>query len=448
MISQKQYQVPCVFCTEEKTGKCITVEVPGSKSITNRALLLATLAEGKSVLRGTLFSDDSRHFLNCIQELGFETRVDEGKKIIEVRGLGGDVPKDKASIYVGSAGTAARFLSAYLGVSRGCYHLDASPQMRRRPMAPLLECLRQLGCEVECQEEEGFFPFTLKANGFGTRHITVDIGSSSQFLSALLIAACLSEEPLEIEVQGSHGMAYIRMTERMMAQFGVCVEWQGEYNCRIPAGQRYRSLDYRIEPDVSAACYFYAMALLLGTEVQVKHVMFDSLQGDVEFLRILERMGAEVREEAEGIWVSGAPDGHFHGITADMSACSDQAITLAALAPFADSPTRITGIGHIRLQESDRMLAIVTELRKLGISCEMGEDFIEIQPGIPGPGLVQTYEDHRMAMGFSLIGLRAPGIVIHDPQCCKKTFENYFETLENFLEGYVTPIPEDAGKFY
>lgn len=474
-VEERQYKVPCIFSklqngfrdaakgciNPELAGNpgsssaqtCIRVDVPGSKSITNRALLLATLAEGKSVLFGTLFSDDSRHFLKCIQELGFETCVDEENKVIEVTGLGGAVPKAEASIYVGSAGTAARFLSAYLGVSHGTYHLDASEQMRRRPMAPLLHSLRSLGCEVSCENNEGFFPFTLRSDGFKTDDITVDIDSSSQFLSALLIAAALADKDMKIRLRGSHGMAYIRMTEKMMEQFGVGVEQkrlcQAKPHCgevesgcycnpsqdsnlyyQIPAGQKYRAREYQVEPDVSAACYFYAMAPLLGISVQVKHVHFDSLQGDVAFLCVLEQMGCRVEEQADGILVSGNPDGTYHGVEADLASFSDQAITLAALAPFADSPTVIKGIGHIRLQESDRMAAIVTELGKLGIICEMGEDDIKIYPGTPGSGLVDTYEDHRMAMGFSLIGLRAEGIVIDNPACCRKTFENYFETLE------------------
>lgn len=469
-VESNRYQVPCIFSQMQKeyagSGQSqasagirqrqIEIEVPGSKSITNRALLLATLAKGKSTLRGVLFSDDSRHFLQCIQELGFETEVDEAGKTIEVTGMGGAVPKKEAAIYVGSAGTAARFLSAYLGISHGTYHLDASAQMRRRPMAPLLECLRELGCGVQCEEKEGFFPFTLQSDGFGKHQVSVDIDSSSQFLSALLIVASLSPEDMEIQVKGSHGMAYIHMTERMMAQFGVQAEQvlgqiggragriteqsddfadqETDICYRIRKGQQYKALDYQIEPDVSAACYFYAMAPLLGISVVVQNVHFDSLQGDVEFIRILEKMGCKAEETTEGIRVSGNADGSFHGIEADMSACSDQAITLAALAPFADSPTIIKGIGHIRFQESDRIAAIVTELGKMGIQCEAGEDNIRIYPGTPKASLVETYDDHRMAMGFSLIGLRAAGIEINDPGCCRKTFENYFEVLEDAVK--------------
>lgn len=426
-----RFAVPCLF--GKHLRQCIVAEVPGSKSITNRALLLATLAKGKSSLQGALFSDDSRHFLKCIQELGFEAYENESQKRIEIIGQGGRIPRKEASIYVGSAGTAARFLTACLGVSRGSYHLDASHQMRRRPMAPLLACLKELGCQVVCEAEDGCFPFTLHGSGFKNRSISVDIGDSSQFLSGLMIASALDGQEIRIQVQGVHGMAYIRMTERMMKQFGVSVE-EAEGGCfRIPGGQQYQPQDYRIEPDVSAACYFYAMAPLLGRDVRVKHVHFDSIQGDVEFLRILERMGCKVKEDAEGIVVMGPPEGKFSGVEADMSSCSDQAITLAALAPFGDTPTIIKGIGHIRFQESDRMQAIAAELGKLGIDCEMGADAIKIYPGTPNPGIVETYEDHRMAMGFSLIGLRAEGIVIDNPLCCRKTFETYFDVLEAVL---------------
>lgn len=437
-MNTNTYKVPCLAdCVNNITAKKITLNVPGSKSITNRALLLATLAQGTSTLRGVLFSDDSRHFLKCVQDLGYETVVDEENRVITVTGLGGDVPLKEAAQYVGSAGTAARFLTAYLGVSQGTYHMDASEQMRRRPMAPLLNSLKELGCEIiyEDSAKEGFFPFTLKSHGFGKNEITVDIEHSSQFLSALLISSCLSEEDFTVKVQGTHGMAYIEMTCKMMEQFGVLATHKSPDSFVTTKGQHYHALDYQIEPDVSAACYFYAMAPLLGIPVLVEHVHFDSLQGDVAFLKILEQMGCTLSEQKQGILVM-PPTGQFHGITADMSACSDQAITLAAIAPFADSPTTITGIGHIRFQESDRINAIVTELSKIGIRCEAdvhSPGSITIYPGTPIPGVIETYDDHRMAMGFSLIGLRTPGIVIHDPGCCRKTFENYFEVLENII---------------
>lgn len=431
------YQVPCIH-DKIKNRKPLVVNVPGSKSITNRALLLATIASGISTLRGVLFSDDSRHFLKCIQDLGFETSVNEEDCIITVQGLGGNVPKKEASAYVGSAGTAARFLTAYLGLSEGIYHMDASQQMRKRPMAPLLEGLKDLGCKISCEEQDGFFPFTLYSNGFQKSETTVNIDNSSQYLSALLISSCLSPDDFTVHVEGSHGMAYIDMTCQMMEQFGVSAVHHypentsdGKHSFTTAAGQKYSALDYQIEPDVSAACYFYAMCPLLNIPVLVKHVHFNSLQGDVEFIRILERQGCKAQDLPEGILLLPPESGRFAGITADMSACSDQAITLAAIAPFADSPTTITGIGHIRFQESDRLSAILTELQKLGIQCTGTDSSVTIYPGRPTAGLVDTYEDHRMAMGFSLIGLKAPGVTIDNPSCCRKTFENYFETLES-----------------
>lgn len=463
----------------------IKVSVPGSKSITNRALLLATLANGRSTLQGVLFSDDSRHFLKCIQDLGFGTTVDEAARVITVEGHCGTVPRTEAAQYVGSAGTAARFLTAYLGLSNGTYHMDASEQMRKRPMAPLLDSLKELGCEVVYTDSgnasvEGHFPFTLISHGFRKDRIHVNIDSSSQFLSALLIASCLSQEDFTTYIEGTHGRAYIDMTVKMMEQFGVrtvplyycnggmdhsgpsrdnrhqldksdrnngsepdlnssgpgcagCVNSTVPMGYRTTAGQSYRAMDYLIEPDVSAACYFYAMSPLLGIPVQVEHVHFNSLQGDVAFIRILEEMGCTATDLDEGILVEPPADGVFHGITADLSACSDQAITLAAIAPYADRPTTITGIGHIRFQESDRITAIVTELRKMGIRCEETESSITVYPGQPQAALVETYDDHRMAMGFSLTGLRSAGIVIDNPGCCKKTFENYFEVLDQVI---------------
>lgn len=448
------YAVPCIYpqikeARSNRSDQCaqasnpLTVQVPGSKSITNRALLLATLAEGTSTLRGVLFSDDSRHFLKCIQDLGFETTVDEETKVITVNGHGGEVPLKEASQYVGSAGTAARFLTAYLGISNGLYHMDASEQMRKRPMAPLLDSLKELGCEIlytnsespsNADVKEGYFPFTLRSHGFGQDHITINIDHSSQFLSALLIASCLSEKDFTVNVEGTHGMAYIEMTRKMMAQFGVTVDTPTSDSFVTKAGQSYQALDYQIEPDVSAACYFYAMAPLLHIPVMVEHVHFDSLQGDVAFIHILEKMGCIATDTPQGILLTPPAKEGFSGVTVDMSACSDQAITLAAIAPFADSPTKITGIGHIRFQESNRIHAICTELARMGIRCEEGEDNITIYPGTPAPSVVNTYEDHRMAMGFSLIGLRSEGIVIDNPACCRKTFENYFTVLESVID--------------
>lgn len=454
---EKIYQVPCIYDKINRQKDGLDISVPGSKSITNRALLLASLAKGASTLRDVLFSDDSRHFLSCIQALGFETDVNEKERIITVKGLGGAIPRPAADLYVGSAGTAARFLSAWLGLSEGVYHMDASEQMRRRPMAPLLNSLKELGCEIRYEGEEGHFPFLLNGHGFTGDRITVNIDASSQFLSALLISSCLSEKAFTALLEGAHGMAYVDMTVKMMKQFGVqaeplyyctgnadnhdcsgCVNSTRPYGYRVAAGQRYTALDYQVEPDMSAACYFYAMSPLLGIPVTVPNIHRNqaSLQGDTAFFRVLEQMGCTVSDTDYGVLVKPPADGVFHGVTADLSAFSDQAITLAALAPFADGPTVITGIGHIRHQESDRIAAITAELGKMGIRCESTQDSVTVYPGTPRPCTVETYDDHRMAMGFSLVGLRSPGIAIADPGCCRKTFEGYFDVLDEITGKY------------
>lgn len=423
-----------IIPVKKLNNKQITVSVPGSKSITNRALLLATLADGESRLEGALFSDDSRHFLKCVQDLGFETNVSEADTKVSVTGLGGPLPKDNGSIYVGSAGTAARFLAAYLGCSNGTYFVDASEQMRKRPMKPLLGALEGIGAKITCTGEEGHFPMEICGSGIQNHNVTVNIDKSSQFLSALLISAVLSKEDMHIHVEGSHGMAYIEMTVKMMEQFGVKVERPSQYEFVIPKGQCYQARPYYIEPDASAAAYFWAMAAVLGISVTVEHLHFDSLQGDVEFARILEKMGCIVEDNERGITVTGPEGGKLKGITVDMHACSDQAITLAAIAPFADGPVRITGISHIRLQESDRIAAIVTNLKAMGIEGYEETDGVIIYPGEVKPAEIQTYDDHRLAMGFAVTGLRAEEIIILDPMCCRKTFEHYFEVLEQAKE--------------
>lgn len=473
-MAGKVYRVQNIYQKmQQKAGerKQFTVRVPGSKSITNRALLLSMLSDGDCVLKGALFSDDSRYLVQCIADLGFDITADEEREEVRVKGLGGRIPKTEAAVYVGSAGTAARFLTALLGLKEGVWHLDASEQMRRRPMEPLLECLEELGTQVIYEGEKGHFPFTLiggkgeakeaAAAGAGSRQtVTVDIAHSSQFLSALLIASCCSGRNLDIRVKGTHGMAYIDMTVKMMEQFGIVpqrldsasaepgLDGKGRGEKNTPEEEKiipeeggfrmgqgcYRHQVYEIEPDVSAACYFYAMAALLGIEGRVQGVHFDSLQGDVEFLRILERMGCVTKETPEGIVLFGPEKGKLRGVEADMHACSDQAITLAAIAPYADSPVTITGIGHIRYQESDRLAAIAQELTRLGIRVQTREDGLTIDPGQPRPGKIRTYDDHRMAMGFSLTGLRADGIEIDDPGCCRKTFAQYFEVLDGVID--------------
>lgn len=429
IMTNKYYQV-----TPISSPSMIKTDVPGSKSITNRALLLAALADGTSIIKGALFSEDSRHFLQCLIDLGFPVLIDEASHMVSVTGYKGKIPKKEAHIYVGSAGTAARFLTAMLGLSDGVYYLDASEQMKKRPMKPLLTALESIGVKVVYQEKEGFFPFTIYGCTNTKPSIQVDISNSSQFLSALLMSAPIKKEGLTIELVGGHALSYVKITTKMMSQFGCSIIQKGTQTYQIPPNQSYQAQEYQVEPDVSAACYFYAMAPLLHTKTLVHHIHFDSMQGDIRFLSILEEMGCSLTDTPDGILVSSPSFGRYKGITVNMGDCSDQTMTLAAIAPFADSPVKIRGVEHIRLQESNRIQAICNELTRIGISCTESDTGIDIFPGTPHAATIETYEDHRIAMAFSLIGLRIPGILISNPECCKKTFENYFEILDRITK--------------
>ena len=415
----------------------IEVTVPGSKSITNRALLLAALSEGKSALKGVLFSDDSRVFMKALQTLGYDVVIDEEKAEVTMMGNGIHIPKKEAEIYVGSAGTAARFLTAMLALSGGRYKMTSSEQMKGRPMRPLLMALESLGAQFTYQEKPYSFPFIIegRTRNKSENKVFLNIDESSQFLSALLLSGVFCPEGFTVELTGKRdAKAYVKISMKMMEAFGCRMKQCSENIYEILPGQSYQAREYQIEPDVSAACYFYAMAAVNGGSARVNHVHFDSTQGDIQFLKVLEQMGCHVRDEEAGIVLTAPDDGILQGITVNMSDFSDQTMTLAAVAAFAEGETVIHGVGHIRGQESDRLRAIGTELNRLGIHCEEREDGVLIQPGEwncseSNPVEIETYEDHRMAMAFAVIGTRQPGIVIKNPLCCRKTFENYFEVL-------------------
>lgn len=411
------------------------VTVPGSKSMTNRALLIAALSDGAVDLEGVLFSDDSRYFLSSLQSLGFELKIDEAAKKVQIIGCNGSIPKKEAEIYVGSAGTAARFLTAMLGLSDGIYTINASEQMKKRPMKPLFDLLAGIGAEITYLEEEGFLPIRIKGAARAERvDVSLDISKSTQFLSAMLLISPMLKQGLKIHITSEKtDGSYIRITRNMMKEFGVEVSFDGT-DYEVGTGAVYRLNHYVIEPDMSAACYFYGAAAITGGKAVVRNVHMDNTQGDLKFLSVLEKMGCIVCDTKEGVCVTGPERGTLHGIDINMNDFSDQTMTLAAIAPFASEKVHISGIGHIRLQESDRIHGIVTELTRLGIRCEEGEAEVTIYPGTPQPGLVETYDDHRMAMAFSLIGLRADGIRINDPSCCRKTFEEYFEVLDALLD--------------
>ena len=428
-----------LYCVKKlEKREQIVVQVPGSKSITNRALLLAALSDKKCTLHGVLFSDDSRAFLDSLQKLGFEASVDEEKKDVMIRGTGGRIPNRQVAIDVRSAGTAARFLTVMLALAGGEYELNASPQMCKRPMEPLLSILKESGVEFDFRGEQGHFPFRMRSEGCSMKEVTIDTGVSSQFASALLMSGVLLKNGLNVHMSGDRTEgSYIKMTLAMMSQFGIDYVKEGN-TCFVPYQPSFGLEEYQVEPDVSGACYFYAMAPLLRTDVIVRNVHRNSLQGDIKFVEVLQKLGCQLTDTDVGIRVSGDKLETYPGLTLSMKDFSDQTMTMAAIAPFATTPTLIQNVEHIRFQESDRISAIITELSRMGIRCEevLEEKGIRIYPINPEEikeTETETYEDHRMAMAFTLVGLKTGKITIKNPGCCRKTFENYFEIIDQFF---------------
>lgn len=405
-----------------------TVTIPGSKSITNRALILAALAEGESVLRRPLDSEDTQVMIESLRRLGF--RIEVGAEELRIEGRGGEIPASDAELFLGNSGTSIRFLTALCALGNGRFRLDGVERMRQRPQADLLDALQQLGIEAVSESDNGCPPLRVtNAGKLPGGIVRLRAEASSQFLSALLMVAPYATEDLTIEIIGALRPFYVDITLRMMEQWGVLVEKQGDDRFFIRAGQRYQPQDYFIEPDASSASYFFAAAALTGGRITVPGLSRNALQGDVRFAtEVLAEMGCTVTEDAIGITVTGPGSQGLRGIVRDMSAISDTSLTLAAIAPFAGSPTTVSNIAHSRLQECDRIHAACTELERLGVRVEEHSDGFTIYPVdwiTPAP--IETYRDHRVAMSFALVGLWAPGIEILDPGCVAKTFPDFWQ---------------------
>ena len=408
----------------------VEIEVPGSKSYTNRALLVAALAQGDSILTGSLFSDDTHYMCNALRKLGVHITEDSEQAIFYIAGNGGNIPVKDAKLYVGNSGTTTRSIISYISLGHGEFIIDGDEPMRHgRPISELLDALQQLGVSAHSQYENGYLPVIVKANGLNGGKTTLDTSKSSQFLTSLMLSAPYAKKGMDIEVIGNLKTPYIDITIAVMEAFGVEVINNDYQYFHIPGGQQYQPRSYHIEPDASSASYFFAAAAITGGRVTVKHLSTDSAQGDIQFVYVLEKMGCQVSVSGRGITVRGP--NRLKGIDVDMKDISDTALTLAAIAPFADSKVCIRNIEHTRWQETDRIHAMVTELRKLGVSVDEHQDGLDITPSPITPTAIDTYNDHRVAMAFSLIGLKIPGIKINDPECVSKTFPNYFDVLQS-----------------
>jgi 3-phosphoshikimate 1-carboxyvinyltransferase len=406
-----------------------SIRPPGSKSITNRALVCAALAEGTSVLRGALDSEDTRVMIFSLGRLGIDVTAARDHTELAVRGCGGRIPVPAADLDLANSGTSIRFLTALVTLGRGEYRLDGVPRMRQRPIEDLLDSLRALGADVRSEYGNGCPPVVVRADGLpgGTAKIRGSV--SSQYLSALLMAAPYAENNVCLEVEGDLvSQPYVRMTLAVMSAFGIAVNEGGLDRFEIAAGQRYRGRSFEIEPDASAASYFWAAAAVTGGRVTVEGLAQNALQGDVRFCQCLARMGCQVDYGDDHITVTG---GSLRGITVDMNDISDTVQTLAAVALFADGPTTVSGVGHIRYKETDRIGDLARELRKLGASVEEQTDGLTIVPGPLHGAEIETYNDHRMAMSLALVGLRTPGVVILNPGCTEKTYPRFFEDLQS-----------------
>jgi len=400
--------------------------------MTNRALLVAALADGASELIGALHSDDTRYMAAALTALGVAIEVDEAADRFVVVGAGGGFPAKRADLFVGNSGTSMRFLTATLPLGRGEYRIDGVPRMRQRPIAPLLTALRGLGADIESEQGTGCPPVIARAGGLRGGRVRMAGNESSQYFTALLLVGAYAAEGIEVEIEGDLvSKPYLPLTAGVMAAFGVEaeideVEWR---RLAIRPGQRYTGRTYQVEPDASNASYFFAAAAVTGGRVRVEGLGSASAQGDLKFVDVLAAMGADVRIEPMAVEVRGPAGGRLRGVDLDLGPISDTAQTLAAIAPFAAGPTTIRGVAHARLKETDRVAALANELRRLGQGVEEFPDGLRITPAAITPAAIDTYDDHRMAMSFAIASLRGAGIRLRDPGCVAKTFPGFFGRL-------------------
>ncbi len=401
------------------------VDIPGSKSITARALFLAAAADGVSTLVRPLRSDDTEGFAEGLVRLGYRVGRAPGAWQVDGRPQGPAVAE--ADVYCRDGATTARFLPALAAAGHGTYRFDASPQMRRRPLGPLTRALRDLGVDLRHEAAEGHHPLTVRAAGVRGGEVVLDAGQSSQYLTALLLLGPLTRDGLRIRVTGLVSAPYVEITLAMMRSFGVDVVRDGEV-FEVPPGG-YRATTYEVEPDASTASYFFAAAAVTpGREVTVPGLGSGALQGDLRFVEVLRRMGAEVEVAADRTTVRGT--GVLRGLTVNMRDISDTMPTLAAIAPFASGPVIVEDVANTRVKECDRLEACAENLRRLGVGVATGPDRIEIRPGEPLPDVrIKSYGDHRVVMSFAVTGLRVPGLSYDDPDCVRKTFPTFHKAF-------------------
>jgi 3-phosphoshikimate 1-carboxyvinyltransferase len=404
--------------------------LPGSKSYTHRALIAAALAPGESHLANALQAEDTVITAEALARLG--AGVDWQGPTVRVRGLGGRLHPVSGPLYLGNSGTSMRFLTAVAALGQGKYRLTGEARLLERPIGELLGALSQFGVKAQAENWDDFPPVIVWGGLTGGR-AKLSGTISSQYLSALFFIAPLAPQGGEIEVTGDLvSRPYVDLTLEVLGFFGISYLREGYRYFRFPGGQAYLPQDYAIEGDASSASYFWSAAALTGGRVSIANLWADSCQGDVEFLKVLARMGCTVSTLPEGLTVQGGP---LQAVQVNMADMPDLVPTLAVLAAFAQGETVITGVPHLRHKESDRLQAVATELKKMGVQAQETEDGLIIQGGSPRGAVIKTYQDHRLAMSFAVAGLKAPGVVIADPDCVAKSFPDFWQFFEKFYPG-------------
>lgn len=405
----------------------LEVDIPGSKSVANRALIIAALSGEKVILKNMLFSDDTRYMMAALRQLGSNVEADEVTKTVIVEGSKTKI-FDTCELFVGNAGTAMRFLPTYISTGKGKVTLTGIERMKQRPIKDLVDGLRDLKVKVEYKEKEGFPPFEIDADGLPGGVISIRGDKSSQYLTSILLSAPYAREDVTIKIEGNLvSKPYVDITIQMMKDFGVSVENREYKEFYIKCGQNYKGREYIVEGDCSSASYFFGIAAATRSEIKVNNVKKDAMQGDIKLLEVFEKMGAEITYGDNYVIVKGTE--RLDGVSVDMHHMSDVAQTLAVVALFAKGKTEIKNVYNMRIKETDRIKAVYNELTKLGAKVTEYEDGLTIEPAEKYNENVEidTYDDHRMAMSFSIAGLKIKGVKIKDPGCCSKTFPNYFE---------------------
>jgi len=403
----------------------VAISVPGSKSFTHRMLIAAALSGGTCALQNCLDSEDTRLTRAALAQLGADSETDGDLWMI--KGQDGTWTATSDPLFLGNSGTSMRLLAAVVALGKGVYRLMGTTRMHERPIQDLLDALNQLGIRADSMHHDGCPPIEIRTANIRGGRVSIDCGTSSQYLSGLLLMAPILDQGLEIRVTtGPVSRPYIDMTLQVMTRFGIRYERDGYRYFKVPGNQRYQSGTYTVEPDASQASYFWAAAAVSGTTVTVSGFPHESIQGDLRIVEVLSAMGCSVDRHETGISVTGGP---LQGVDVDMADMPDMVPTLAVVAAFAKGLTRIRHVAHLKVKESDRLGAVTDELRKMGVDARPVDDDLIIRGGSPKGAVIHTYDDHRIAMSFSIAGLRTPGVRIENEGCVAKSFPTYWDVF-------------------